>query len=63
MKFLTQKELNIIRGKASVGHATTDEIMSIFRHLDLLELNLDVADTEDFFGTEGWRRFLQLPDA
>lgn len=29
MKFLTDKKLNEIRGKAMVGHATPEEILSV----------------------------------
>lgn len=56
MKLLTEKELNTIRGKASVGKATKDEIMSVFQHLDVLENKLDDLDADDTFGTEGWRK-------
>lgn len=36
MKYLTEQELNIIRGKAIVGHATPGEILNVFGHLDAL---------------------------
>ncbi len=55
MKALTGRQLNVIRGKALVGHATTDEILSVFGHIDFLESKLDEADEEDALGTEGWR--------
>lgn len=55
-KFLSEKELNIIRGKASVGKATPKEILSVFEHLELLEMKLDDLDADDTFGTEGWKR-------
>lgn len=61
-KFLTNSELNMIRGKALVGHASVDEIQSVFFHLDLLEQKLDEADEEDALGTEGWRRWVGLPE-
>ena len=60
--FLTQKELNTIRGKAMAGHATPKEIISVFSHCDLLESKLEEADYEDFFGTERWRRYFGLPE-
>lgn len=63
MAYLTDKELNIIRGKAIVGHATPEEILSIFSHLDSLESKLDETQEDDFFGTEGWRHFFGMPDA
>ena len=57
-RILSEKELNIIRGKAIVGHATPKEILSVFGHYELLELKLDELDGEDTFGTEGWRHSL-----
>jgi hypothetical protein len=63
MPYLTEKELNTIRGKAMVGHATPDEILSVFGHLDEIESKLDETEEDDFFGTEGWRHFFGLPDA
>jgi hypothetical protein len=62
MKLLTERELNTIRGKAMVGHATPAEILSVFGHLDALEMKLDAADEDDALGTEGWRHFVGLPD-
>lgn len=61
-RFLTERELNIIRGKAMVGHATPGEILSVFGHLDLLEIELDECDLNDEFGTEGWRHRFGLED-
>lgn len=63
MKYLTEQELNIIRGKAIVGHATPEEILSVFGHLDAIEAKLDETQEDDFFGTEGWRHFFGMPDA
>ena len=61
--YLTEKELNIIRGKSLVGKASPKEILSVFEHLDFLELALDELDQDDFFGTEGWRHRFDLPDS
>jgi hypothetical protein len=55
MKYLTEKELNTIRGTAMVSHATPEEILGVFGHLDALEMKLDEREQDDFFGTEGWR--------
>lgn len=63
MKLLSDKELNTIRGKASVGHASVEEIQSVFGHIDALEMELDKRDGEDYFGTEGWRHAFNHPDA
>ena len=62
MRLLSEKEINIIRGKNSVGKATKKEIQSIFEHLDALENALDEKDEEDFFGTQGWRSFFGVPE-
>ena len=56
----TDKFLNTVRGKAMVGHASPDEIMKIFEHLDALEMFLDEHDKDDAFGTEGWRHAIGL---
>ena len=61
--YLTERELNTIRGKAMVGHASVEEIMSVFIHYDRLEMWLNEKDMDDFFGTEGWRHSANLPDA
>lgn len=60
---LTEKELNTIRGKAMVGHASVNEILSVFGHLDELEQWLDEKEEDDFFGTQGWRYAAGYPDA
>jgi len=57
---LSEKELNIIRGKVLVGHATIQEMLSVFFHLDMLEMRLDDADERDLLGTEGWRHWMGL---
>jgi hypothetical protein len=60
--FLSSKQLNTIRGKALVGKATPAEILSVFGHLDELELQLDELDYDDQLGTEGWRHRFNHPD-
>jgi hypothetical protein len=60
--FLTEKELNMIRGKVMVGHATALEILSVFHHLDNLEYKLDEADNDDMLGPEGWRHWVGYPE-
>ena len=62
-KLLTEQERNIIRGKVLVGHASRDEMLSIFGHYDLIEDKMDEMDGDDYFGSEGWRHFFGLPDA
>lgn len=56
----TDRFLNTVRGKAMVGHASPDEIMKVFEHLDALEMFLDEHDEDDVFGTEGWRHAIGL---
>lgn len=63
MPYLTERQLNFIRGKALVGKASVKEILSVFEHYDLIEMELDERDGEDYFGTEGWRHAFRLPDA
>lgn len=61
-RFLSDRELNTIRGKALVGKASISEILSVFGHLDCLEAKLEDCDLDDFFGTEGWRHFFAIPE-
>ncbi len=53
--FLTEKEINIIRGKAMVGPIEGKEVLQLFDIFDQLEQMLDEADQDDYFGTQGWR--------
>lgn len=62
-ELLTERDINTIRGKAIVGHATPQELMQIFGHYDLIEAQMDEMDGDDYFGTEGWRHHFGLPDA
>lgn len=62
-KLLSDRELNTIRGKSMVGHAIPKEIMSVFGHLDSIEMWLDRVQCDDTFGTEGWRHAIGHPDA
>lgn len=57
---ITDKELNIIRGKALVGAATEEEVMAVFDRLDAMADLMDGADQDDAFGTEGWRHALGI---
>jgi hypothetical protein len=63
MKLISDKEMNYIRGKASVGKASSTELQKVFQHLDALEMKLDELDYDDYFGTEGWRHAFNHPDA
>jgi hypothetical protein len=60
MAVQTDKFLNTVRGKALVGHASPEEILKVFEHIDALEMFLDEHDEDDVFGTEGWRHAIGL---
>jgi hypothetical protein len=62
MAYLTEKNLNIIRGKALVGKVSSKDALQVLDHLGELETKLDELDGEDFHGTEGWRHFFNLPE-
>lgn len=62
-RLLSDKELNTIRGKATVGHASVKEILQVFGHLDTLEMKMEEVEADDFFGTEGFRHFFGYPDS
>lgn len=62
-RLLSDKELNTIRGKSLVGHASVQELAQVFGHIDTLEQKLNEYDHWDFFGTEGWRHSFNHPDA
>jgi len=47
--------INMIRGKNLVGATTKQDILTLFSHIDALEMLLDEGDENDAFGTEGWR--------
>lgn len=57
---MTERELNIIRGKCFVGHATVEEMLKVFSLMDKMEELLDEGDMEDMYGTQGWRFSLGL---
>ncbi len=61
-RLLSSNEINFIRGKMSVGHATPTELQQVFTHWDLIEMKLDELGMDDFFGTEGWRHFFGVPE-
>lgn len=63
MELLSERELNILRGKSLVNKITGKEALSILNHLAVLEAKMDEADCDDFFGTEGWRHYFGMPDA
>ena len=61
-RLMSDREVNILRGKALVGAMDQRDQMRLCGHLNLIEHVLDCKDDEDFFGTEGWRHFFGIPD-
>ncbi len=57
---LSEREINMIRGKLSVNHATQEEIDNFLEYVEKLESLLDNSDFDDTFGTEGWRHHIGL---
>lgn len=52
---LSERELDMIRGKMLAGVATKKEQSSILTYLNVLEALIEDASDNDFYGTEGWR--------
>lgn len=61
-RLLSDRELNILRGKAMAGAITPDEALCVLNHLTVLEDKLTEADMDDALGTEGWRHFVGMPE-
>jgi hypothetical protein len=62
-RLLSQRETDILTGKAMVGAMDAVDQLRLCEHLNLLYHALDEKDDEDFFGTEGWRHHFGIPDA
>lgn len=62
MELRTNKELNMIRGKMMVGHATPEELRDFLSYVSALEGLVEDASVEDFYGTEGWQHVLGIED-
>jgi hypothetical protein len=63
MKLMSERDLNILRGMAMAGMTTPKDTLAVLDHLALVEMELDKADYDDTFGTEGWRHAFNIPDA
>lgn len=61
-KILSERQTNILTGKALVGAMTPADQMAVMEHLSELYFQMDRMDEEDFFGTEGWRHYFRLPE-
>jgi hypothetical protein len=62
MELKTEREINEIRGKMLVRHATEKEIQHFLFYVSKLEMLVDEASCEDFYGTEGWKRYIGLDE-
>ncbi len=54
------RELDTIRGKMMVGHATPEELRDFLTYVTALEGLVEEASIEDFYGTEGWQHKLGI---
>lgn len=52
---ITEKQVNIIRGKMLSGKAPIEEIEEFLKYVDKLEELVKQASNEDFYGTVGWK--------
>lgn len=62
MKLMSERDLNILRGKAMAGATTPADTLAVLDHLALIEAELDKLDYDDALGTEGWRHAFDIPD-
>lgn len=56
MKIVTEQKINEIRGKMLVNAATQEELHDFLKYVGQLELLVEEASDEDFYGTEGWQQ-------
>lgn len=61
-QLLSEREINMIRGKLLAGHATLDEVSDFLFYVGKLEMLVEDASIEDFYGTEGWRHRIGWDD-
>lgn len=59
---LSERDLNILRGKAIAGVTTPEDTLTVLNHLTALESRLDEADYDDALGTDGWRHYVGMPE-
>ena len=56
------RELDVIRGKMLVGHATIKELQDFLIYVSALEGLVEDASVEDFYGSEGWQHRLGIDE-
>lgn len=54
----SERDINIIRGKMLVAQATQEECHDFLRYVSALEMLVEEASNEDFYGTEGYEHRL-----
>jgi hypothetical protein len=54
----SERELDMIRGKMLIAKATQAELHSFLEYVNFLEVLVEEASIQDFYGTEGWRHRL-----
>jgi len=54
--------VNQIRGRAQIAKYTDEDVDVLLKIIDWFEAELDVADENDMFGTEGWKHFFGVED-
>lgn len=57
---MTERDIDVIRGKMLVGHASVEDNHEFLIYVNLLEALVEEASCEDFYGTEGWRKRMGL---
>lgn len=62
MKIPKKSELSALELENLFGEhgLSKNEIRKLYIYIEALEELLDRTDEEDFFGTEGWRRYLDI---
>ena len=50
----SQREIDMIRGKMLVNAASQEELYDFLKYVSVLEILVEEASIEDFYGTEGW---------
>ena len=59
---MTEREVDMIRGKLSVGAATLNETYDFLVYVEALEQLVEEASVEDFYGSEGWKHRIGWDD-
>jgi len=58
----TEREIDMIRGKMTVGAATLLEVEDFLQYVDVLESMVEEAAQDDIYGTEGWKHSVGWED-